>query len=455
MKKFAILFLAIAVMLFACAEDDSATAKKETVQFELDLQSPDDSGGRTASTTIPPGAIAKVEVLSPEGVISAELEVISFGSSYVTQPLELAVGANKLTSFLIVHESEVLFAAPKEGSPLASAVNNPLPQSFTIYQGKVKNLAVQVLDVSGTAPEFFGYASFGIEVMKPLEIAVYVEKPDLSHALTSASARLHTGDLSQPLQQFDLRSRTNFVAFKGDENVQYFLTIEKPGYQTQTLSFRYADLAPNFALSPLLRLDEPLVLTKSVTPGAMEFTLGIKFALGGSLNVDWGDGSKQVIETSSTDLISYKHVYASPGEYKITVDGELWTIGGLVIDGAVPGSFAEMNYLLDLSIRTSSLSVLDLSRNSRINRLEISSAGVADVRLSPWSKELKTVVIENLQSPESSNVFRKIHDNAAKWNITNGRLDVVNSPFTVEQFFIVYSLRDGYGWTVTVDGAPL
>ena len=64
---------------------------------------------------------------------------------------------------------EVVFASPLAGSPLAYLVNRPLPFNFNIIPNQVTRVVPEVLAVGDQTPDQFGYASFGVQIIKPLD----------------------------------------------------------------------------------------------------------------------------------------------------------------------------------------------------------------------------------------------------------------------------------------------
>ena len=92
------------------------------------------------------------------------LELIHFGEQFVTRSLKLPMGEFMLTEFMLIDATgTVLWATPKEGSPLAHLVRDPLPQNFDIHPVATTSLDVQVIRVNDHPPSDFGYAEFTIE----------------------------------------------------------------------------------------------------------------------------------------------------------------------------------------------------------------------------------------------------------------------------------------------------
>jgi hypothetical protein len=98
-----------------------------------------------------------------------KLPLYSFGQSYMTEEFELHTGTYKLTQFAVLDETnKIIFATPSEGSALAQYVLDPLPIEFSVNENEDTHIIPQVLAVfEDDLPEYFGYASFGFEVVSP------------------------------------------------------------------------------------------------------------------------------------------------------------------------------------------------------------------------------------------------------------------------------------------------
>lgn len=102
------------------------------------------------------------------------IELIRFGDALVTRALKLPVGGFMLTEFMLTDSSGVvLWATPKEGSPLAGLVNQPLPQYFKIHPDESTRVNIQVIRVGNHPPEDFGYARFNIDFVERFCLKVH------------------------------------------------------------------------------------------------------------------------------------------------------------------------------------------------------------------------------------------------------------------------------------------
>jgi hypothetical protein len=221
----------VAILINSCSED--AEIKNEKVQFSLELSSADvNDGGRISSASeIPLGAALRVSVENNSGssiFTMKDVELMHVGGSVITTPLELPAGTYRLTDFLIVSkDNEVLFATPKRGSALEKYVINPLNVNFTVSTGQIRNIPMEVMDVTQSAPEAFGYVSFNINVVHPLQIAVFTTTQS-GVQLTNATLTI---EKDEPiLQTTNLLAQVNKVGFKLDPEENYKLVVTKPGY---------------------------------------------------------------------------------------------------------------------------------------------------------------------------------------------------------------------------------
>jgi hypothetical protein len=183
-KTHCALLLLLLLVAFSCGEEEPVAVQQESVNFSIELPDLGESDGRTAGQ-IPSGSRVLIELLTPTGTIKEELEILQFGESHITEPLQLSTGAHKVTSFLVVNdEYKVMFASPKEQSTYATVVSNALPYSFNVHKGKVKNLAIQVLDVAGKGAPDFGYASFVVDGQPEVTINVMLFEHQARRYLT-------------------------------------------------------------------------------------------------------------------------------------------------------------------------------------------------------------------------------------------------------------------------------
>lgn len=140
-----------------------------------------DGANLGAKAALPTGLKALlVSLKNAEGetVLDREtLDLVPFGSSYMSVSLDLPTGDYAITEFLILdQEDEVKFATPVEGSELAVLVENPLPVEFSISDDVGTTVTLEVLEITETTdPEDLGYVVFDpVVVIPPFEFTFQV-----------------------------------------------------------------------------------------------------------------------------------------------------------------------------------------------------------------------------------------------------------------------------------------
>jgi hypothetical protein len=178
MKKISILFLALALVLINCQQEQEVTPQKEgKVTFSL---SPiKRNGGRTNATATPAFVLLSMKDGNGDTRDNVKLPLFPFGQSYSSESLELYPGSFELTQFMVLDaDNKIIYATPMEGSPLATYVTDALPINFTVTSDESTHVAPQVLAVTNVdEPESFGYTSFGFEVVN----ITALEIPSVGH----------------------------------------------------------------------------------------------------------------------------------------------------------------------------------------------------------------------------------------------------------------------------------
>lgn len=198
--------------------------------------------------------MVSVSDLDGRPVLTDEMiPVYGFGSGFISEKIEIKAGEYNLTKFIVIDPSgQVVFASPMEGSALAFITNDPLPIYFNIVPDQVTNLAPEVIVVGDYSPDDFGYASFGVHVINPLEFyaVCYLDNPLIMAPTQITDARLTVYSNDGWSYTFKLKPEVNHLIIRGGS---YFYTfvLEKDGYITQTLQFSAAELMNTTKESPL------------------------------------------------------------------------------------------------------------------------------------------------------------------------------------------------------------
>jgi hypothetical protein len=199
--------------------------------------------------------MVSIDDMEGNSVISDSLiPVYAFGTGFTSENVELQAGDYNLTKFLVINPSgAVIYAAPVEGSPLAYLVNDPLPLGFTIHADQVTTVAPEVLVVGDQPPTQFGYASFGMQIIKPLGFwtVCILDCPMCMSPTQLTTARLTVYANNGWHYTFKLEAAINHLVIRGGSEIYYFL-LEKEGYLPQKLQFSAKELLATTKESPLV-----------------------------------------------------------------------------------------------------------------------------------------------------------------------------------------------------------
>ncbi len=180
MKKIIQYVVITSIAFFALACDKEDVTVKQSGRVSFSFTSKEITGGRANATGTPSSIFLNVINAAGEVVLAnKKLALLSFGSGYVTENVSLEVGNYKITSFIVLNESnQAMYATPVAGSPKADLVATPLPISFVVRENAATELRPEVVEIeSNDSPEKFGYASFGFDVVgsDKLKVSVKVE----------------------------------------------------------------------------------------------------------------------------------------------------------------------------------------------------------------------------------------------------------------------------------------
>jgi len=250
-----ILFLLAVTGLFSC-EKNALNTGKGTAEFSITL--PDD--GAKSSFASDSGNTAyqlMVSITDMEGTIIMSDSLIPlyiFGTGYVSENIKLKTGQFKLTKFMVINPAgEVVYASPVEGSELAYLVNDPLPILFTITAERVTRVIPEVLYVGQYTPGDFGYAGFGMQIIKPLHFwtACVLENSTGPTPSQYTTAKLTVYAPDGWHYTFKLEATVNHLIIRGGYALYTFL-VEKDGYAPQKYQFSQRELLATSAANPLL-----------------------------------------------------------------------------------------------------------------------------------------------------------------------------------------------------------
>lgn len=252
------LFPLVALCVLSCENRMDNMTGKGKAEFSLNM--PEDGTKSLSGSSLDSGimsyhVLVSIEDMEGHSVIADSLiPIYTFGTSFTSENIELQSGEYNLTKFLVINPSgSVVYAAPIEGSPLAYLVNDPLPVSFSIQPDVVTTVAPEVLVVGDQTPGQFGYANFGIQIIKPLGFwtICILDCPLCMRPTELTTAKLTVYAANGWQYTFKLEAALNHLIIRGGSEVYYFL-LEKEGYMPQKLRFTAAELRATTKENPLV-----------------------------------------------------------------------------------------------------------------------------------------------------------------------------------------------------------
>jgi hypothetical protein len=253
---YAILLILAVTGLSSCNKDSSENGIG-TAEFSLNLP---DGLSQLKSTTIDSAVVTyqiMVSVVDMQGksILSDKLiPLYTFGTGFVSAKIEIKTGEFRLTKFMVLNPSgAIVYAAPVAGSPLAYLINKPLPMTFSIFSDKVTTILPEVLVVGDQSPAQFGYATFGVQIIKPLDFYTIciLDNPLIMAPMQMTNARLTITNNSGWIYSFNLIAGVNHLIIRGGSENYTFL-LEKEGYASQKLQFTANQLLAATKENPLV-----------------------------------------------------------------------------------------------------------------------------------------------------------------------------------------------------------
>jgi hypothetical protein len=465
MKKFhhwMVLLLCGSAAFLQCTDSDE-NASLEKVQLTFSLAEVDAAGGRALADVEPDVLLLSLESSSGTSLFEDKpVALLRMGDSFVTEPVALGPGGYRITGFrLAVDETTILYATPLQGSPLSKAVNHPLPHPLTVSKNKSTTIAMEVIKVGTHDPEEFGYASFGINEVNPLRVAVFVPTGSGS-TLTTAQAWIVEG--SDTIKQLNLGATINLFSFSGNTQVSRKLIVVKPGYNTVIKEFVYDDLIASLNGSPwsISLTASIFTINPYLYPNSFHAFVMALYGQPGSLTIDWGDGTSEpfVLSMASNALI---HQYPAQGDYKINVTGDLDKIERFL-------AFFEESGMNDINLQgltglreiwagnaNHSPAVIDFTYNTQLETVSMRHAPEFRAMILPEASVIRHVDISDgnaMTVADMDVLVNQVHAAAVANNTLNGHfafsatLLPAGDPPSPAALAKLVELRESYGWTV-------
>jgi hypothetical protein len=228
-----------------------------TAEFSLNLPV---ELSQTKSATADSGIVSyqlliSVEDMNGNSILNDKLvPLYTFGTSFVSAKVEIKNGEFRLTRFMVMNPSgAIIYAAPVAGSPIAYLTSKPLPLIFNIYPGKVTTVLPEVLVVGDQPPTQFGYATFGVQIIKPLDFYTYciLDNPLIMAPTMMTNAKLTISNNNGWIYSFNLTASLNHLIIRGGSEI-YTFGLEKEGYTPQKLQFTATRLIAATKENPLV-----------------------------------------------------------------------------------------------------------------------------------------------------------------------------------------------------------
>jgi hypothetical protein len=244
--------------IWSCENRNDDIAGKGKAEFSLSM--PEEGAKSSSGFSLDSGIMSyhimvSIEDMEGNSVISDSLiPVYAFGTGFTSENVELQSGVYNLTKFLVINPSgTVIYAAPIEGSPLAYLVNDPLPLNFSIRADQVTTVAPEVLLVGDQTPGQFGYANFGMQIIKPLGFwtICILDCPMCMSPTQLTTAKLTVYANNGWHYSFKLEPAVNHLIIRGGSEIYYFV-LEKEGYLPQKLQFTAKQLIETTKENPLV-----------------------------------------------------------------------------------------------------------------------------------------------------------------------------------------------------------
>lgn len=475
MKKLVLVFILFSCIVLSCTNDEKTPAKG-TVQFAIAVTAKSSAGGRIA-IVLPDGAFVSFSIETSSGVSVysfTKTELIKLGDDYITAPIALPEAGYRLTDFMVLSkENEVLYATPKEGSDLAGLVEDPLPINFSITKDGIINLNVQVVGATQQAPQDFGYASFGIDVITGGDFSVSLFTTD-NHTLSLSSGTLLLYHNNELVHTQDLSSKVNTISFKGDSTESYTLFVKKEGYSVRSKTYKLHDLLNELAGKPLTFILEPALTMTTVHHVVFDNDLPFSYNLGimkdpnspYKLIVDWGDGTIENVEgitdASGFSSVFILHFYADsligkPSYMNMT--GDIAKISFFYFVNPIPLSVKTMDVAalttlsrvawMVVSAKEDTPEHMDFSKNTVLTSLYLRGTKLEylDLCANPLVYQLD-IVGTNILNDNVNAIVNEMHNNAVNRHLTHGIFGYDPQTLTPESIAKLIDLRDNYAWDV-------
>lgn len=477
MKKTVVGLILLAFLLQTCRDDDPVNTGN--VQFTFSASSLGNAGGKTSSD-LTDGAVLVISISKSNGDpihTLQELTLLKFGDQFISSPLALPQGNYAITDFLVANaDHEVLYATPKEDSPLASLVEHPLPIAFGVSENEITNLEVQVVSVNAHLAEEFGYVSFSINIVptEAFKLSVFIPGENSTLEFSEAQAYILQGEDTIAAQY--LSPTVNSILLDAPLTDSFTLVLIAPSYKKYSRTFTIDefnietqgnDYPLTVTLTPALTFTMTLMGT-AVSDFDFLLSPALYYPGDAALNIDWGDGISEEVQYDSDGYgTGLAHTYSTPGgTFFISVSGDLELMERLNLSYSNISDIS-LRYLPELKEFAMSAAgtppTVDLSHNPKlvwVNFLITQSLTSLDISNNTSIKQLMLLCNNDFTTESVDLVIHNILRNARDFGVTDGVLTIqmCTDSGANEPYFIgppssigmeeLRELRDTYGWLI-------
>jgi hypothetical protein len=256
-RLFCISIIVLTITGLSSCKKETISNATGTIEFSINL--PEGTGVLKSTNTdaeiVSYQLLISVEDTKGNPILSDKLvPLYTFGTNFISEKVELRSGEFRLTKFMVIDPSgAVLYATPVTGSDLAYLTGRPLPVLFKIVSGQTTPVLTEVLLVGNQSPALFGYAVFGIQIIKPLDFYTFciIDNPLIMAPVKMTSAKLTISNNNGWIYTFNLRDSVNHLTIRGGSDKYTFL-LEKEGYTSQKLQFTGQQLLEATKEKPLV-----------------------------------------------------------------------------------------------------------------------------------------------------------------------------------------------------------
>jgi hypothetical protein len=358
----------------------------------------------------------------------------------------LAGGQYKITDFLIVHDGVVLFATPKNGSPMAGAVSHSLPYSFNVSKNKISNVMLDVLDATASSPAAFGYVSFGVNVIEhPLPVSIFSNSGG-ELKLTDATLYIYENDVE--IQVAQLGATLNYVPFEGDPDAWYRLVVKKEGYINYGTEFSFNAANPNGVNDgPLNIILEPFADALHYYDNDDFTKLGFREA--GQIRIYRAE-KFEIFNFAANSSQWLYHDYVT-NDRDVSITGDLEKVISFTQFNSFSLDLHKLVNLEELVLeQTYYTSPLDLTSNTKLKTLNLWA--VSELNL-PVSHDINSIILTD-GTTNFEGILKNVYDNAVAKNIVDGSvvLNFVNPDSLSAEVLTLLNSLQTLGWTITYSG---